>query len=267
MRTYVLSYKGNEPMARRLEKQLHTAGFPNIEVIYGPDQSKVGMKPNEVVYHNFKHHLLPRAKATGDHFIYFEDDADITSPYNKYKEHFDKGKLSRLSYWKGQKHFIVGSTAVGFHKDIVPALSAEMEKKKDQHIDGFFTKFGNKLPEGQHYVIDKNERLGGTISHESYIEEGRMREGYRGADQKDPKSGKEGFKKVANDKPYMVAGFVKHSGGKFKQLDAPPTAGSFKDYYDAPVLKKGFGIKRIPKSKGGSGAEPKVKKIKIKKTK
>ena len=54
MRTYVLSYKGNEPMAKRLEKQLKTAGFPNVEVVYGPDQSKVNMKPNEVVYHNFK---------------------------------------------------------------------------------------------------------------------------------------------------------------------------------------------------------------------
>lgn len=268
MRTYVLSYKGNEPMARRLEKQLHTAGFPNIEVIYGPDQSKVGMKPNEVVYHNFKHHLLPRAKATGDHFIYFEDDADITSPYNKYKEHFDKGKLSRLSYWKGQKHFIVGSTAVGFHKDIVPALAADMEKKKDQHIDGFFTKFGNKLPEGQHYVIDKKERLGGTISHESYIMEGEFRQGYRGSDQTGA-DGKTGFKLKAPDKPYLQAGFTKKSD-KYKPAsseEVPAAAGKFQDYYDAPVVKKGFGIKRIPKSKGGSGPEPKVKKIKIKKTK
>ena len=91
-----------------------------------------------------------------------------------------------------------------------------------------------------------------------------MREGYRGGDQKDPKTGKEGYKKVDISKPYMVAGFVKHSGGKYKKLDAPETAGSFHDYYDAPVLKKGFGIKRIPKSKGGSGPEKKVIRIKKK---
>jgi hypothetical protein len=262
MRTYVLSYKGNESMAKRLEKQLKTAGFPNVEVVYGPDLSKNATKPNEVVYKNFKDHLLPKAEASKDDFIYFEDDADITSPYSKYKEQFDKGKLTRISYWKPQKHFIVGSTAVGFNKDIVPDLAREMRKKKDQHIDGFFTKFGNKLPEGQHYMVPKAESLGGTISHESYIMEGEFRQGYRGGDQG-------GFKLKAPDKPYMEAGFVKKSDGKYKpatEAQVPKQAGQFRDYYDAPVLKKGFGIKRIPKKEGGSGPNPRKKKIKVKKT-
>mgnify|MGYP003117272608 CR=1 FL=1 len=261
MRTYVLSYKGNEKMGERLKKQLKTAGFPNIEVIYAPDQAKLGTKPNEVVYKTFKENLLPKAEASKDDFLYFEDDADITSPYSKYKEQFDKGKLTRISYWKPQKHFVVGSTAVGFHKDIVPQLATEMRKKKNQHIDGFFTKFGNKLPEGQHYVVPKSETLGGTISHESYIMDGEFREGYRGGDQG-------GFKLKAPNKPYMEAGFVKKSE-KYKPASAetiPKQAGQFRDYYDAPVLKKGFGIKRVTKAEGGSLPNPRKKKIKVKKT-
>ena len=260
MRTYVLSYKGNEKMGERLRKQLNTAGFPNVEVVYAPDLSKQGTKPNEVVYKNFKEHLLPKAEASKDDFIYFEDDADITSPYSKYKEQFDKGKLTRISYWKPQKHFVVGSTAVGFNKDIVPALAADMRKKKDQHIDGFFTKFGNKLPEGQHYVVPKKETLGGTISHESYIMDGEFRQGYRGGDQG-------GFKLKAPTKPYLQAGITKKSE-KYKpatEAEIPKDAGQFRDYYDAPKLVKGFGIKRIPKKEGGSGPNPRVKKIKVKK--
>jgi hypothetical protein len=268
MRTYILSYKGNEKMARRLEKQLQQAGFPNIETVYAPDMAKVNKKPNEVVYHTFKTYLLPKMEKHKDDVIYFEDDADITSPYKKYKEMADKGKLSRISYWQYQKNFIGGSTAVGFKREIIPKLAEEMRKRKEQHIDGFFTKFGNKLPEGDHYVAPKNERLGGTISHESYIEEGRMREGYRGSDQKDPKTGKEGYKKVDNTKLYMTAGFVKEQPDKFKELEAPEGAGTFNDFYGAPTVKKGFGIKRIPKKEGGSAPDAKVakaKKIKVKK--
>ena len=198
--TFILSYKGNEKMAERLEKQLTEQDFPNIKIIYAPDCSTNKMKPNKVVYHTFKNYLLTEAEKAGEDFVYFEDDADITSHYSVYQRYF-KGKIARLSYWKLQKHFIVGSTCIWFSQDFIPVLAEQMKKKMEQHIDGFFTKLGNTLADGEHYVIPKQEMLGGTITHESYIMDGEMRTGYRVGDQG-------GFKLVDDTKKYMRAGFL-----------------------------------------------------------
>ena len=86
LQSYILSYKGNETMATRLAAQLKERGFPHVEIVYAPDMAKEGYRRNRVVYHTFHKYLLPRALAQDKDVMVFEDDADVYSPYSKYKE-------------------------------------------------------------------------------------------------------------------------------------------------------------------------------------
>lgn len=180
MLTFIISYKGNEEQADRLLLQLKEAGFPNITVINPlPSCDKIGIAKTKIVFYTFKKYILPRLIAFKDDCIIFEDDADIKSPYSLYFHHFQKGLLSRLSWWKIQtKNYIGGATCVGIDKRLIHRLNIAIHKARPQHWDRFLSTFGYNLDEGEHYVIEKEKRLGGTTTHYSPII-GEVREGYK----------------------------------------------------------------------------------------
>jgi len=180
MLTFILSYIGNEEQADRLLLQLKQAGFPNITIINPlPSCEKLGIKPSKIVFYTFKKYILPSLVATKDDCIIFEDDVEVKSPYSLYLEHFNKGLLSRLSYMKKTgKHFIVGANCVGIDKRLIHRLNIAIHKARPQHWDRFLSTFGYSLDEGEHYVIEKEKRLGGTTTHYSPII-GEIRKGYK----------------------------------------------------------------------------------------
>ena len=184
LNAYILSYKGNESMAKRLEKDLKEKGFPHVKIVYAPDMSKSGMKRSKVVFHTFREFLLPLLEKSKRDNIVFEDDADIYSPYSKYKELAKKFPMNRISWWKketskGIPSFLAGSTIVSYKKSFIPKLAEVMKKKTPQHIDGFLTK--NFLWKTD-WDFEPNHGYGGTTSHDSYIMKDSFRKGQLGMD-------------------------------------------------------------------------------------
>tara|TARA_R100000700_G_C3163533_1_gene139086 strand:+ start:325 stop:981 length:657 start_codon:yes stop_codon:yes gene_type:complete len=184
LNAYILSYEGNEAMANRLKTQLEEKGFPHIEIVYAPDMAKIGMKRSKVVFHTFKTYLLPKLEASKRDNIVFEDDADIHSPYSKYKELAKKMPMNRIAWWKketskGIPSFLAGSTIVSYKKSFIPKLKEVMEKSRDQHIDGFLTK---KFEWKKDWDFEPNKGYGGTTSHHSYIMSNEFRKGQTGMD-------------------------------------------------------------------------------------
>lgn len=184
LQSYILSYKGNEVMATRLAKQLKDRGFPHVEIVYAPDMAKQGYRRNRVVYHTFKNYLLPRALAQDKDTLVFEDDADVYSPYSKYKELAAKAPMNRIAWWKdvkskGKTDFLVGSTIVSYKRPFLDTVKEKMDKFPEQHIDGFLTK---KFEEGKDWIREENKGFGGTVSHKSYIFDDEFRKGNKGSD-------------------------------------------------------------------------------------
>tara|TARA_R100000654_G_scaffold74394_1_gene108652 strand:+ start:822 stop:1415 length:594 start_codon:yes stop_codon:yes gene_type:complete len=171
-------------MAERLRDQLTEKGFPNIEIVYAPDMAKEGMKRSKVVYHTFHKYLLPKMETSELDTIYFEDDADIHSPYSKYKELASKVPMNRIAWWrkemsKGKPSYLAGSTIISFKKSFIPKLKELMDKSRVQHIDGFFTK---KFEYKKDWDFEPNKGYGGTTSHHSYIMNNEFRKGQTGMD-------------------------------------------------------------------------------------
>tara|TARA_R100000353_G_scaffold19770_3_gene18129 strand:- start:3241 stop:3876 length:636 start_codon:yes stop_codon:yes gene_type:complete len=184
LNAYILSYKGNEKMATRLKRQLTEKGFPSVKIVYAPDMAESGMRRNRVVYHTFHKYLLPEMMKSDKDVIYFEDDADIYSPYSKYKELASKAPMNRIAWWKkvmakGKIDYLVGSTIISFKKSFLPTLKERMDKTREQHIDGFFTK---KFKEGDEWIFEPDFGYGGTVSHDSYIMKDEFRKGQTGSD-------------------------------------------------------------------------------------
>ncbi len=184
IQAYILSYKGNEVMATRLEKQLKARGFPHVEIVYAPDMAKQGYRRNRVVYHTFQKYLLPRAMSQDKDIMVFEDDADVYSPYSKYQELAQKAPMNRIAWWKdvkskGKTDFLVGSTIVSYKRSFLDKFKEKMDKTQEQHIDGFLTK---KFEEGKDWIKEDNKGFGGTVSHKSYIFDDEFRKGNKGAD-------------------------------------------------------------------------------------
>ena len=172
LNAYILSYKGNEVMATRLERQLKERGFPHVKIVYAPDMAVSNMKRNKVVYHTFKEYLLPLLEASKRNNIVLEDDADVYSPYSVYKNVVDKGlPMNRISWWKketakGIPSFLAGSTIVGYKKSFIPRLAKSMRSHIAQHIDGWLTK---KFKWKEEWDYEPKKGYGGTVSHGSYI--------------------------------------------------------------------------------------------------
>jgi len=205
LQSYILSYKGNEVMATRLAKQLKERGFPHIEIVYAPDMAKEGYRRNRVVYHTFKKYLLPTALSQDKDVIIFEDDADIYSPYSKYKELASKAPMNRIAWWKnvkakGKTDFLVGSTVVSYKRALLDTVKERMDKFPEQHIDGFLTK---KFEEGKEWIKEDDKGFGGTVSHKSYIFDDEFRKGNTAKDT--PK----GYKI-----PDITVGYELPAGGK-----------------------------------------------------
>ena len=184
LQAYILSYTGNEPMAKRLEKQLNDKGFPLVKIVYAPDMAAEGYKRNKVVFHTFLNYLLPLMEAQGRDTIVLEDDADIHSSYATYKALAMKMPMNRIAWWKicrakGVPSFLVGSTIVSYKKSFIPKLAEVMRKSTEQHIDGFLTK---KFEFKKDWDFEPNYGTGGTISHKSYIIGGEFRKGQTGTD-------------------------------------------------------------------------------------
>tara|TARA_R100001594_G_scaffold144814_1_gene194361 strand:- start:3674 stop:4366 length:693 start_codon:yes stop_codon:yes gene_type:complete len=184
LNAYILSYKGNEAMATRLAKQLEEKGFPHIQIVYAPDMAKEGMARNKVVFHTFREYVLPLLEKSNRDTIVFEDDADIYSPYSKYKTLAKKHGMNRIAWWKmnrskGKPDFLVGSTIVSYRKDFIPTLAEVMRKSRPQHIDGFLTK---KFEWQKDWDFEPNFGFGGTTSHDSYIMGDEHRKGQTGSD-------------------------------------------------------------------------------------
>jgi hypothetical protein len=184
LQAYILSYKGNEPMAQRLETQLKERGFPLIKIVYAPDMAAQEYKRNKVVFHTFREYLLPLMEAQNRDTIVFEDDADVLSSYQTYKALAMKMPMNRIAWWKmnkakGVPSFLVGSTIVSYKKSFIPKLASVMKKSTEQHIDGFLTK---KFEFKKDWDFEPNFGTGGTISHKSYIMEGEFRKGQTGTD-------------------------------------------------------------------------------------
>tara|TARA_Y100000401_G_scaffold116606_1_gene122804 strand:+ start:1157 stop:1852 length:696 start_codon:yes stop_codon:yes gene_type:complete len=184
LNAYILSYKGNEAMATRLAKQLEEKGFPHIKIVYAPDMAKEGMARNQVVFHTFREYVLPLLEKSKRDTIVFEDDADIYSPYSKYKELAKKHPMNRIAWWKlnrskGKPQFLVGSTIVSYRKDFIPKLAEVMRKSRPQHIDGFLTK---KFEWTKDWDFEPAFGFGGTTSHHSYIMGDEFRKGQTGSD-------------------------------------------------------------------------------------
>ena len=214
LNAYILSYKGNEVMATRLERQLKERGFPHVRIVYAPDMAESGMARNKVVFHTFRKYLLPLLEASKRNNIVFEDDADVYSPYSVYKKLADKWPMNRISQWgslnklKGIPQFVVGSTIVSYKKSFIPRLAAQMRKDREQHIDGWLTK---KFKFKEEWDVEPNKGYGGTISHHSYILGNSFRPGLLGSDA--PKGYdipaieagfKRGVKAEGDDKPKQV---------------------------------------------------------------
>ena len=171
-------------MAQRLEAQLKEKGFPHVEIVYAPDMAKEKMKRSKVVFHTFKKYLLPKLEASTRDNIVFEDDADIYSPYSKYKELAKKWPMNRIAWWKlenskGIPSFLAGSTIVSYKKSFIPKLKEMMEKSREQHIDGFLTK---KFEWKKDWDYEPKYGFGGTVSHDSYIMGDKFRKGQKGSD-------------------------------------------------------------------------------------
>lgn len=185
LNAYILSYKGNELMATRLEKQLKERGFPHVQIVYAPDMAAQGMRRSRVVFHTFKNYLLPILEKSKRDTIVFEDDADVYSPYSLYKKLAAKFPMNRISQWgglnkiKGIPQFVVGSTIVSYKKAFIPRLAAQMKKDKEQHIDGWLTK---KFKWKEEWDVEPKKGFGGTISHHSYILDNTYRKGLPGSD-------------------------------------------------------------------------------------
>lgn len=185
LQSYILSYKGNETMATRLAAQLKERGFPHVEIVYAPDMAKEGYRRNRVVYHTFHKYLLPRALAQDKDVMVFEDDADVYSPYSKYKELAAKAPMNRIAWWKdvkskGKTDFLVGSTIVSYKRAFLgDEFKKKMDKGPEQHIDGFLTK---KFEEGKDWIKEPDKGYGGTVSHKSYIFDDEFRKGNKALD-------------------------------------------------------------------------------------
>jgi hypothetical protein len=184
MKSFILSYVGNEVMATRLERQLIEKGFPAPLIIYAPDMASEGYKRNRVVFHTFKKYLLPELVKCEDDTIVFEDDADIYSDYDIYARLASKWNMNRIAWWKMNKvkgipSFCVGSTIVSYKKEFITRLAEEFKKGREQHIDGFLTK---KFKWKEDWDYEPNFGYGGTVSHYSYIMNDEFREGNKGSD-------------------------------------------------------------------------------------
>ena len=185
LNAYILSYKGNEVMAERLERQLIERGFPYIQIVYAHDCAETGMRRNRVVYHTFKTYLLPLMERSERDTIVFEDDADVYSEYSKYKILAKKMPMNRIAWWgslnksKGVPRFVVGSTIVSYKKSFIPKFAKQMRKSVEQHIDGWLSK---AFEWKKDWDYEPNKGYGGTISHESYILGNEYRPGLLGSD-------------------------------------------------------------------------------------
>ena len=177
MKVFILTYHQNRHEAERLQKQLIEHNFPEPIIVCCLNNCVIeGIPPSKIVYHSFYNFILP---FMDDDTIFFEDDAVVKSDYSLYLEHFEKGLVSRLSWYKDQYIFIGGATCVGFKKDIIESLRAYMNKTKPLHFDRFLCRFAReKLTEDDYYIIPKHLRLGSTTSHFSLINGGTDRLGY-----------------------------------------------------------------------------------------